>query len=760
MAKLYFLSLIFFLPFALMAQYNLSGKVVDSADGSALIGATISNASDSLLAITNEEGEFQIAIAESQSLIIRYVGYESMEVSVNPGEGNIDVALIPDTQLLQEVKIEAYESYRPVNEVAGGIGIIRKQDLQRFDETSLVPALNQVPGVRMEQRSTGSYRISIRGSALRAPFDVRNVKVYWNNIPLTEPGGNTPFNLQDVANIQNVEIIKGPASSIYGAGIGGVVNLKSANLFNDNQSVSASYTGGSFGLSRYTLGAGFSDSQKAFKISYVDQKSDGYREHSAFQRKVFHLGGAFKNGQVGEFRTDIVYTDLFYEIPGGLTKEEFDADPRQARPGNPFVLGSEQANASISVKNLLAGVTYDTRLGERLHFLTTLYANTADFVNPFNLDYKREAQQGYGGRSRINLNGRLAGTETKLTLGGEYQFRFASARNYGNNAGQPDTLNFDDELRTRQYLGFAQYEVFFPANWILTTGLSINNVKYDIYRLVDSEGANGARLEKTFNTQWMPRIGLVKAFENLALHGSISYGFSPPTLEEVRTNEGSINLDLEPEKGINYEIGARGSTFGDKLGFDVSLFYLRLSETIVDYTSERGTDLFRNAGGTDQKGVEAGINFKPIQDPYATVSELNFRLNYAYHHFEFNDYVRSENDFSGNKVTGVAPHTLWAGVDVSTDVGLYANVNYNYTDKIPLNDANDVFADSYQLITAKIGFKKSFNDRFSFDVYAGGDNLLDETYSLGNDLNPFGGRYFQPAPERNYYGGLSVTYRY
>lgn len=760
MVRLPFLILIFFFPLTVSAQYNLTGKVTDNSDGSPLVGATISNAQDSLLAITNEEGNFQIEITNPELLTVRYVGFEPMQVEVNPQDGNILVGLIPDSQLLQEVKVEAYESYRPVSEVAGSIGVIQKQDLQKFDQTSVVPVLNQVPGVRMEQRSTGSYRISIRGSALRAPFDVRNVKIYWNNIPLTEPGGNTPFNLQDNINIQKIEIIKGPASSIYGAGIGGVVNLKSENLFNKENTVSSSFTGGSFGLSRYTLSADFSDSQKAFRISYANQKSNGYREHSAFDRKVVHLGAAFKNESVGEFRTDIVYTDLFYEIPGGLTEEEYDADPTQARQGNPFVLGSEESNASISVKNLLAGISYDTQLRKNISLLTTLYTNVADFENPFNLDYKREAQQGYGGKSRLNITGHLAGAETKFTVGGEYQFRFAAARNYGNNSGMPDTLNFDDELRTQQYLGFGQYEIFFPGKWILTTGLSINKVKYNIFRLLDSQGVNGARINKVFQTQWMPRIGLVKTFDNLALHGSLSYGFSPPTLEEVRTNEGSINLDLEPEKGINYEAGVRGKAFENRLSFDITLFYLRLAETIVDYTSERGTDLFQNAGSTNQMGVEAGINYVLINDPYAMVSELNIHVNYAYHHFEFNNYIKSEDDFSGNRVTGVAPHTLWTGVDLTTELGFYGNINYNYTDKIPLNDANEVFAKSYDLITSKIGYKKNIQDRFILNLFAGVDNLLDEKYSLGNDLNPFGGRYFQPAPERNYYGGLSVAYHY
>lgn len=761
MPKFYLFLLFFSAHFIAFSQSLLTGQVIDKSDQNPLPGATITNRQDSLLAVTDEMGNFELELNKRQTLYFRYVGFEEMQVSVSPGDGSISVALIPQTSLLQEVKVEAYESHRPLDEVAGGISLIRKQDLKSFDQTSLVPAINQVPGVRMEQRSTGSYRISIRGSALRSPFDVRNIKVYWNNIPITEPGGNTPFNLLDNSNIDYIEILKGPSGSIYGAGIGGVVNIKSENPFQNQNEIKTGYSFGSFGMSRQTIDARFNDSQKALRVSYAKQKSDGYRDHSALERQSFHIGSSFKNGNIGEIRTNLLYTDLFYEIPGGLTQEEYDSIPRQARQGNRFVLGSEESNASISVKNLLAGITYDTDINENFNLLATVYTNIADFVNPFNLDYKREGQQSYGGRARLNYSGRIADLETQLTVGGEYQYRFASARNYGNNQGMPDTLNFDDELRTKQYLGFAQYEIFFPKNWILTTGLSSNNTQYDIYRLVDSEGVNGQRITKKFETQWMPRVSLVKTYEEIAFHGSISFGFSPPTLEEVRTNEGSINLDLQPEKGINYELGVRGSSLQNRLSYDVTFFYLKLTESIVDSTSERGTDLFLNAGSINQRGVESTLGLKVIDNPYALMSAVNINLNYAYHNFEFKDYVGNDGDNSGNKMTGVAPNTLWAGLDFAMkNFGLYGNLNYNYTDEIPLNNENEVFADSYHLMLAKIGYSRKIREKIVLDVHAGVDNLLNQNYSLGNDLNPFGGRFFQPAPERNYYGGISLAYQY
>jgi iron complex outermembrane receptor protein len=128
-------------------------------------------------------------------------------------------------KVLQEITIRAYEADRPLLQVPASVGLVLKEDLERFNNTSLVSAANTLPGVRMEERSPGSYRFSIRGSSLRAPFGVRNVKVYWNDLPLTDAGGNTYLNQLDANTIQQMEIIKGPGSSLYGAGTGGVLLL-------------------------------------------------------------------------------------------------------------------------------------------------------------------------------------------------------------------------------------------------------------------------------------------------------------------------------------------------------------------------------------------------------------------------------------------------------------------------------------------------------------------------------------------------------
>jgi len=131
------------------------------------------------------------------------------------------------SQTLGEVIVKAYEQNQSLRKVPAAINKVNKSGLERFSNTNILPALNSTPGVRMEERSPGSYRMNIRGSTLRSPFGVRNVKVYWDEIPFTDPGGNTYLNQLSYYNFNSIEVIKGPAGSLYGAGTGGAILINS-----------------------------------------------------------------------------------------------------------------------------------------------------------------------------------------------------------------------------------------------------------------------------------------------------------------------------------------------------------------------------------------------------------------------------------------------------------------------------------------------------------------------------------------------------
>ena len=659
-----------------------------------------------------------------------------------------------------------YDANRKLLQTAGSVSLIDARRIQAYDETSVVPAMNTVPGVRMEERSPGSYRIAIRGSALRAPFGVRNIKVYWNDIPFTDPTGSTAFNLLDVINMDRIEVVKGPASSIYGAGTGGVVTISSLAGKNATESVAdeespavaVGATVGSYGLQRYTARVDHQSENTTLGVKYAHQQSEGYRAHSAFRRDVLELSGRFQVSEARQISTSFLYSDLDYQIPGGLTQEQYDENPRQARPGNQFAMGSEESQAGVHQQYVLLGLSQRYAWNDRLSNLTTLYGDFSFFENPFLFDYKRDSRQGGGGRTRFYYDTHLGSIPTRFTVGAEGQTATNVARNFGNRSGQPDTLNFDDELRARQAIFFASAALELPYDISLTVGLSHNRLTYDIYRLVDVALDSSYRVKKSFDPVWMPRVGLTKALSpQIATHASISYGFSPPALEEIRTNEGSINVGLEAERGINYELGVRGNATST-LAFDLTGFFFRLNETIVQQQSERGTTLFTNTGSTHQRGLELSTTWFAIEKGEGGMRQLQFQGAYTYHYFKFNQYVKEGEDFSGNRLTGVAPHILVLSWQATARFGGFFNGSYNHTSRIPLDDANSVYANGYHLVQAKLGYQHSLPGRATFQVFAGVDNALNQRYSLGDDLNAFGGRYFQPSAGRNYYAGIKLGF--
>lgn len=221
---------------------------------------------------------------------------------------------VDSADLLQQVIVHAYENNRRLVDVPVAVSVVGKTQLNRFSNISILPALNMNPGIRMEERSPGSYRLNIRGSSLRSPFGVRNVKVYYNGIPYTDPGGNTFLNQLGFYNAQSIEIIKGPGSSMYGAGTGGVMLINS-DPARWQSGLSVDYIRGNYNTQNVNtnLRVGSPDFQNT--INYQHLKSDGYREHSASDRKVFTWDLMAKVNDKGNVKAHLLYGDLFYQTP-------------------------------------------------------------------------------------------------------------------------------------------------------------------------------------------------------------------------------------------------------------------------------------------------------------------------------------------------------------------------------------------------------------------------------------------------------------
>lgn len=655
---------------------------------------------------------------------------------------------------LDEITVVGFTGNRSVMETPGSISYISNERINGFSDQSLVYGLNTVAGVKMDERAPGSYRISIRGSAIRSPFGVRNVKVYWNDLPLTLPSGSTPLNLLDNQNIKQVEVIKGPAGSLYGAGTGGVLLI---NSFPKNPSteriVDASV--GDYGLFKYGGEYNTKNEYMITQYKYASQASDGYRDQSFFERRTFETGIKVFTPSDVLISVSTLYSNLNYGIPGGLTLAQFQDNPTQARAG------SVEQNASIDQEDFIIGVNAESEWTENWSGGTNIFANISKFENPFNFDYKSESRKSWGSRPWVQYKNTFGDTDLKVKFGAEIHSANNNARNYQNDSGVRDTLNFEDEIEIRNRTYYMVSEIDLPQDIFINLGISYNRVKYDINRVATKEGGVDPNLvSKDFDPTFMPRLAIAKRLNNYTtIHGSVSAGFSPPTLEEVRTNDGELNLDIEPEKGINYEVGIRGNSRDGSFSYDVATFYFRLTESIVLTESERdGTLAFANAGETDQTGLEIATNWVPIQNRAQFLSRLEIQSAYTFHYFKYDNYVKEGDNFSGNRLPGVAPHTFITSISAETNIGLYSAVSYNFTDEIPLTDGNTFYSDPYHLVKGRFGFRKLIGKKFKLDIYAGADNLLDQQYSLGYDINAFGNRFYQPAPGVNWFGGIKINY--
>lgn len=704
---------------------------------------------------SNIEGEFEVNCSNENSLQIQisHISYETLQLELDCQDLPKIIYLSPNDVLLNQVTIQAFESKKPLLKTAGAIATISPKILQESDQSSLVQAFNTLSGVRMEERANGSYRLSIRGSSLRSPFNIRNVKMYWNNVPLTKSDGETLINLIDPEMVGNVEVIKGPASSLYGAGNGGAVLFQTSPLQYQQNHIEVNTTLGSYGLWKSSVGATQSWGKNGVQFRYNHQESEGYRDHNTLNRDMFNFNGFFDLEKAGTMRVATFFALLDYQIPGGLNADQRTENPRQARPG------SATQNASIENQMSMTGIDYALPLSEKWEMKAAMSITTINFVNPFNTNFKTENQAGFSIRPQLIYTtpiGEKSNRKLQWVSGMESQFTGVDSKVFGNIEGEKDTLQFADYIEPRYALVFSQASIDLPQNLTATIGASYNTVQYDIER-VNHEGdfsENNIHFEGAFT----PRIAVVKSWKDkFAAHGSVSWGFSPPSLSEVRTSEGSINTTLQAEKGTNYELGFR--TNGKRLQTDVSFFSLQLRDAFVTKTAENGTVLFENAGSTSNQGIEVMAAYQILQTPIESqfISKLNAQLAYTYNHFRFKEYFKRDNDFSGNAYTGVSPHILNLGLNLETNTGIFANLNYNFTDKIPLNDANTIFSNAYNLLNVKAGYRKTLN-RLGLEFFGGINNLLDEEYSLGNDLNPFGGRYFQPAAERNFYGGLRLKF--
>lgn len=658
------------------------------------------------------------------------------------------------SKTLYEVTVRAFEQNRKPGSTTANVRIIGINNSDRNNKTSLVNGFNTIAGVRMEERSPGSYRINIRGSSLRSPFGVRNVKVYWNEIPVTDPGGNTYFNQFAYNNFSSIEIFKGPPGSLYGAGTGGLVLIN--NMDRWQPGVSLEYMTGSYGLQNIFASSSFGKKDNKNHFTYAHNESDGYRVQTAMRRDNISWSSQLKYSERQQLTASLLFTDMYYQTPGALTQAEFTADPKAARPAGGGFPGAVNAKAAIFQKTILAGFSNQYYITSSFKNATSIYGAFAQIKNSAIRNYERRNEPHFGGRSSFLYTTKINSSDFQLVGGGEFQQGYFNTQVAKNKNGNPDTLQTNDDISYSTYSFFLQSDLNIHEKWIATAGVSINKSKVGFTRLSVYPVAKQSR---TYQNELAPRLSLLRKLGNdLSFLATISKGFSPPTVAELLPSTGVISTDLQAEKGMNYEMTARYHLRHLKLYLEATAFYFRLNDALVQRRDLSGADYFTNAGNVKQKGLElhGDYTYSPVGNKL--FDNFILQADYTYNHFRYGSFIKGTSDFSGKEVPSVPGNTFSFTGDFQLNGGIYLNSTYYSSSKIFLNDANTFYARAYHLLGCRLGWKRTFSKKYKVNFYAGADNLLDEVYSLGNDINAAANRFYNAAPGRNYYWGIILQW--
>lgn len=430
--------------------------------------------------------------------------------------------------LISEVKIDAYKKPTSFINSTKSVSVISNNLLQLNNSERLLESINQISGARMEERSPGSYRISVRGSSLRSPFGVRNIKVYLDDFILSDASGNTYFNVISPELINRIEIFKGPESGDFGAVTGGTLLLKTAVAEN----LSANLSIGSYGTFNESLNFSKQFGKHFFQIFQNHYQTDSYREQSAVQRQQIFLKDEFQYHQNAKLKAMVLLSDLSYETPGGLTFEQMQHNRNQARPATNTLPGALEQDAGIRNKMILSGISHDFNLNSNFSHFLLVQGSYVDFENPFITNFENRFESNFALRTHFNYENNWGNFSLESRFGFEGATNKIQIKNYDNNGGiEGNPQNFD-ALRNNSGFYFLSQKFNFKEKLFTDISLSLNSNSYQFERSFPTNESGNVR----FKNQLLPNFGITYLIsEGFSVRGKLGKGNSAPTNEEIRS---------------------------------------------------------------------------------------------------------------------------------------------------------------------------------------------------------------------------------
>ncbi|HBQ9692910.1 TPA: TonB-dependent receptor [Klebsiella pneumoniae] len=643
---------------------------------------------------------------------------------------------------------------------------------QAAPRVNLSESLGAVPGLQVQNRQNYAQdlQLSIRGFGSRSTYGVRGLRIYVDGIPATMPDGQGQTSNIDIGSVDTIEVLRGPFSALYGNSSGGVINVTS-QTGTQPPTVEASSYYGSFGTWHYGMKAtgAVGDGSHAGDVDYTVSTNrfttHGYRDHSGARKNLANARLGVRINDVSKLTLLLNSVDIKANDAGGLTADEWRDNPRQSPRG-------DQYNTRKNTRQTQAGLRYERQLSAQDDLSVMMYAGERETTQFQSIPRAPQLKPSHAG-GVIDLTRHYQGIDTRLphrgellvpvtlTAGLDYENMSERRKGYENFVMVNGAPQYGEQgaLRRNERNLMWNVDPYLQTQWQLTDKLSLDaGVRYSSVWFDSNDyyitPGNGDDSGDASYHKWLPAGSLKYALTDAwNVYLSAGRGFETPTINELSyrsDNQSGLNFGLKPSTNDTVEIGSK-TRIGNGL-FTAALFQTNTDNEIVVDSSSGGRTSYKNAGKTRRQGMELGLDQQFGE---------SWRLKAAWTWLDatYRTNVCDDASCNGNRIPGIARNMGYASFGYQPEQGWYAGSDIRYMSDIMANDENTAKAPSWTVVGLTTGYKWSYG-RMDMDLFGRIDNLFDREYVGSVIVNESNGRYYEPAPGRNYGIGLNLAWRF
>lgn len=677
----------------------------------------------------------------------------------------------------QEVKLDtlsvtATKIATGTKEVSQSIAVIDEKTIEDKNILNINEAIENIPGVQAESSSNSpSPRLIIRGAGLKARYGVREIMVMKDGVPMTDPDSFTRFDFIDMQDVKSVEVQKGPGSINASNAVGGVIQLVTKSVFDEDKN-------------RIKIGLG-DDGQKNINLKVRDAISDSnfisatfskreiensWRDNNEFDSTQFSIkhGYIFKDDTTLE--SEVAYTESNSNLPTSMTQTEFETFKKTGEQHNTSNAWQKSARDS----KILSFNTKYEKVVENITYKPRFYFNTWEHFHPVTgMINDSNDNTVLGTDLEMNYNHKLFNKTATLVAGitakqdrtknsKKYTYKDYNTVGGGSNAISSVLTNEKGDLANTEnskatLYGIYAQESFSPTEKIsIDLSLRVDKINFDVSgneilqynwggfgnpTYYTGDGAYGIKESYTLKS---PKMGATyKISKNTNIYTSIAQANQAPTDNELKTNKNEGKAVLSKTTSTNYEIGVKNRS--KQLSYDIALYQNDVTDEITA-VKQGFTTSYENAGKTQKRGLE--VNGKYILNDFASLG-----ATYAYSKFKFKKFMEEgTNDRSGNYLPFIPQNSYSLFATFKMPNGFHSRISTKSWGSYYMDNANTQKYEGYKFVTnVMIGYKIK-----AHSLQLNVKNITDKYYAMQADKDINGDVTYKAAAPRS----SMLTYAY